>query len=157
MIHALPRPTPLDRLRSFALDDCGAVTVDYVFMTSAVAAVGIAVLQTLSQGVSVTTTDIAAQLTEADIIFASLNFGRDRATVLAEGELFFYTPAQILSRFALFSDPAERTDTQVRNQHRTWVRRIDDPEWTNQGQARDMVRMLEFALEVRELEPHSDI
>lgn len=150
--------TPLiTRLAHFAQSEDGAVAADYIFMTASVTAAGFAVVTTLSQGVEGISGEIMAELSNSDLVFMSQNFGRDRATVLMEGPRAFFSPNAMRTRYNVFSDPGQRNDAQVRNAHRTWARRLDDPAYSQPDRATDMVLILEQSLEVRDLQPHTNI
>lgn len=145
------------RVVQYAKDESGAVAADYIFMTASVTAAGFAVITTLSQGVDDISMDIMTELSESEVIFMSQHFGRDRVTVLMEGPRERFSANGMRNRYNIFSDPGQRTDAQVRNAHRTWARRIDNPAYSDQARATDMVRILEFSLDARDLEPHDNI
>lgn len=54
--------------KSFRKDEDGAVTVDWVVLTAAIVGLGIAVLGVVRGGVGELSSDIAAKLTQGDII-----------------------------------------------------------------------------------------
>lgn len=141
----------------FVKDESGFVTVDYVFMTASVMATTLAVISTLSQGVEGISSTIVEELSSSEIVFMSHNFGRDRETALREGPRDFFSANAMGNRYNIFSDPAQRTEAQVRNAHRTWSRRMNDVAYSQPGRAADMVRILDQALEVRDIEPHTNI
>lgn len=147
-------PAPIAR---FLKDESGAVAADYIFMTSAVTAAGFAVLTSLSGGIEDLSGELMSELSNNDLVFMSQHFGRDRVTVLMEGPRERFSPNGMRNRYNIFSDPARRTDAQVRNAHRTWSRRLNDPAYSQPDRAADMVRILDMSLEVRNLEPHNNI
>ncbi len=100
---------------------------------------------------------LVAQLEDSDILFRGQNFGRDRLEVLLAQGMEDFTDSQATVRYERFANPVERTDAQVRNAHRTWSRRVGDATYDNQPRARDMVRILEMAMDLREIDPHDDI
>lgn len=55
-------------IKLFAKDEDGAVTVDWVVLTAAIVGLGIAVLGVVRGGVGELSSDIAAKLTQGDII-----------------------------------------------------------------------------------------
>ncbi|MEM0937854.1 MAG: hypothetical protein AAF865_04620 [Pseudomonadota bacterium] len=59
--------TFLDKLKSFARDEDGAVTVDWVVLTAALVGLGIAVLAAVETGLSDLSNDISQEL-QSDII-----------------------------------------------------------------------------------------
>jgi len=142
---------------AFLHDESGAVTADYVFMTAAVCAAGVAVLNTASQGIDGLSSELISEIEAADIVFASQHFGRDRLTVLLDGPRSYFSENAMRTRYNRFADPDQRTDAQVRNAHRTWVRRTRDASYSQPDRAEDMVRILDMALEARRLEPHTNI
>ncbi|SFH15196.1 hypothetical protein SAMN04488020_107120 [Palleronia marisminoris] len=52
--------------KTFRNDEDGAVTVDWVVLTAAIVGLGIAVLTTISGGLTTAATNIAADITKAD-------------------------------------------------------------------------------------------
>ncbi|WP_298436928.1 hypothetical protein [uncultured Jannaschia sp.] len=64
----------LTRLNHFLSDETGAVTLDWVVLTAALVGTGLAVMNTVSQGVQTVSVDTAAQL-RGQVIEAS--FGSD--------------------------------------------------------------------------------
>lgn len=141
----------------FLRDERGAVAADYIFMTAAVTAAGFAVLTTLSDGLDGLTNDLASELQTSEIIFMSQNFGLDRAGVLAAGPHEFFSTDGVLLRYDIWSDPSRKTDAQLRNSHRTWARRLADPAYSQPGRAADLVRIMEMAMDVRDVDPHTNI
>lgn len=59
--------TFLATLRSFATDESGAVTVDWVVLTAAIVGLGIAVISSVSTGVGDLGTDIQTSLSGASV------------------------------------------------------------------------------------------
>ena len=55
------------RLKSFALSESGAVTVDWVVLTAAIVGLGLAVMAVVSGGVSDLSTNIQGQLSGQEI------------------------------------------------------------------------------------------
>lgn len=51
------------KLKKFANDEIGAVTVDWVVLTAAIVGIAIAVISTIKGGVDATATEIANELT----------------------------------------------------------------------------------------------
>lgn len=56
----------LSHIKNFALDDSGAVTVDWVVLTAALVGLGLAVMAVVSGGVENLSTDIGQSLTDTD-------------------------------------------------------------------------------------------
>lgn len=54
-------------IKTFAADESGAVTVDWVVLTAAIVGLGIAVITSVSTGVRNLGTDISASLTGATV------------------------------------------------------------------------------------------
>ncbi len=147
----------LRRLQGFAADESGAVAADWAFLTASLSGMAVAVVTSVSTGTQDLSGDLMTRLNGAEIIFASRNFGRDRLEVLLQEGMENLSDSQTTVRYTRFSDPGERTDAQVRNAHRTWSRRAADYTYSNQPRARDMVRILESAMDLRGIEPHDDI
>lgn len=154
MLTRFPHAAPV---ALFLQDESGAVAADYIFMTAAVTAAGFAVLTTLSDGIDGLSNDIASELETSEIIFMSQNFGRDRAAVLGDGPHEFFSEDGVLLRYDIWSDPDQKTDAQLRNTHRTWSRRVNDPAYSQPGRAADLVRILEMAMDARSVDPHTNI
>lgn len=154
MVKRFAHMTPIIR---FLKDENGAVAADYIFMTSAVTAAGFAALTSVSGGIEDLSANIMAELSSSEIIFMSENFGRDRRTVLAEGPNAFFSPSAVTSRYDIWSDPVQKTEAQLRNSHRTWARRLNDPAYSQPDRAADLVRILEMAMDERGVEPHTNI
>lgn len=141
--------------QAFLRDESGAITVDWTVMTAGLVGLGLATMSLVSGGIEDLSGDTAAAMADRDIIYESQNFGRDRATVLREGDWQHYTGNQMAGMFNNWSDPEFRTDAQLRNSHRVWSRRAADPNlWANTGQAEDLQAMLGAALDERGLDPH---
>lgn len=145
------------RLRAFLRDDAGAVTTDWAFMTAASLGCALAMITTMSRGPEDLSLSLVAQLTDGDITYRSFNFGRDRLEVLLDGPIESLSDQQVQIRYDRFADATQRTDAQVRNAHRTWSRRLTDPTYSDPARARDMVRILEAAMDLRDIDPHDDI
>ena len=141
----------------FIADESGAVAADYIFMTAAVTSAGFAVLTTLSGGLDGLSTDIASNLETSEVIFMSQNFGRGRAEALVAGPNEFFSDDGILLRYDIWSDPSRKTDAQLRNAHRTWTRRLNDPAYSQPERASDLVRIFEMAMDARDVDPHTNI
>ncbi|MEM7722337.1 MAG: hypothetical protein AAF376_08180 [Pseudomonadota bacterium] len=126
-------------------------------MSAATLGVGLAVIATVSRGPEDLSVGLVAQLTGSDIVFRSQNFGRDRLEALQHGPMERLSETRVTVLWERFSDPAQRTDAQVRNAHRTWSRRANNPSYDQPDRARDMTRILDNALDYRGLEPHNNI
>lgn len=146
-----------EKARRFWTQDSGAVATDWAFMIAAVAGCGVAVVSSLSSGPQDLSDRIATEIAGRDTVFQSQRFGRDRLAMLQNQGMEDLTDNQLVARYTRFTDPQQRTDAQVRNAHRTWSRRVGNPEWQEQARARDMVRILDQAMELRRIEPHDDI
>lgn len=144
-------------VRAFARDESGAVATDWAFMTASAMGVTIALISSLNPVTGDVTLGLVTQLTETDFSFRSRNFGQDRQTVLLNETFEDFNNTQVAQRYERFSDPNQRTDAQVRNAHRNWSRRTADPTYQNPGRARDMVTILDMAMDARGIEPHDDI
>jgi hypothetical protein len=144
-------------LRAFAFGESGAVATDWAFMTAASLGCALAVITTVSRGPEDLSLSLVEQLTEGEITYRSFNFGRNRLEVLLEGPIETFSDQQVQIRYDRFTDAAQRTEAQVRNAHRTWMRRLEDPTYSNPGRARDMVRILEAAMDLRSITPHDNI
>lgn len=140
-------------LTRFATSQKGTAPVMRVFAGAVVIFLGISiVLITTSDPQEAEPVEVAQ--TFDDSAFRAANRGRDRATVLAEGPRGYFSAAEIRRRYETFSDPAQTTDHELRDAHRRWARRVADPAYSQPGRARDMVLLLEHAMELRGLEPH---
>ncbi len=76
---------------------------------------------------------------------------------LTSGQVRTFDPRTVERRLVLFSDPAEFTDVQLRNAHRTWSRRAEDRSYGERELAADMAVIIEAAMELRGVSPHTDI
>jgi hypothetical protein len=76
---------------------------------------------------------------------------------LTDGRIRQFTPMQVQERLDRYLDRAERTDAQLRNAHRIWARRINDPDYSDPDLAADMFAIIDTALRLRGVRPHSDI
>ena len=56
-----------DKTRMFFADECGAVTVDWVVLTAAIVALGIAVIASISGGANDLARYISSALTDAEV------------------------------------------------------------------------------------------
>jgi len=151
---AMMNPLP-SRLRRFASDDSGTIAVTRMFMIAAALSIGLIVVGVFAFGAGATPEQGPTPQAAAEAAFRAANFGRDRATVLAEGPRQYLTPREMRSRYLIFSDPRQTSDAELRSAHRTWVRRSNDHAYSQPGRAADMVRLLEQALDARALTPHS--
>ena len=61
----------LNIFKSFANDEAGAVTVDWVVLTAAIVGLGLVVMQTVGAGVEDLSTNIAADLTNGTVGYVS--------------------------------------------------------------------------------------
>jgi Flp pilus assembly pilin Flp len=130
------RRTPFGLAGAFVRDETGAVTVDWTVMTAGLVGLGLATMSLVSGGIENLSGDTAAAMADRDIIYESQNFGRDRAAVLRAGDWQHYNGNQMANMFNNWSDPEFRTDAQLRNSHRTWTNRANDPAlWANTAQA----------------------
>ncbi|MCB1389515.1 MAG: hypothetical protein H6898_17180 [Rhodobacter sp.] len=59
--------TFLNTIKTFAADESGAVTVDWVVLTAAIVGLGLAVVTSVRSGVSSLATDISTSLTSASV------------------------------------------------------------------------------------------
>ena len=59
--------TIIERFNSFARDESGAVTVDWVVLTAAIVGLGLAVISSVRTGTSNLATDIQTSLTGATV------------------------------------------------------------------------------------------
>lgn len=89
--------------------------------------------------------------------FAVPSADEDVLARLTNGQILTFDASTVERRLALFSDPAEFTDAQLRNAHRTWSRRAADRSYGQRGLASDMALIVGAAMELRGVEPHSDI
>lgn len=76
---------------------------------------------------------------------------------LLRGEILQFSPAQVRQRLDTYLDPIERTDSQLRNAHRTWSQRTSDPRYGDPELANDMFAIIDRAMQIRGVTPHSDI
>lgn len=78
-------------------------------------------------------------------------------TQMMAREIRQFTPLQVRSRFQTYLDPTERTDTQLRNAHRTWAGRVGDPGYDRPDLANDMFIMIDHAMRIRGVRPHEGL
>lgn len=76
---------------------------------------------------------------------------------LTSGEVRTFDARTVERRLALFTDPTEFTDAQLRNAHRTWSRRVENRSYPQRELAQDMVVITEAAMDLRGVRPHDDI
>lgn len=57
----------MTRVKSFILDDCGAVTVDWVVLTAAIVGLGVAVISTIGGGTDSLATEVASTFSGASL------------------------------------------------------------------------------------------
>lgn len=145
------------QITHFVKDESGIVAADYIFMTASAVATCLSMVSTLTQGTDSLSAGFVNELTNGEIVFMSQNFGRDRATVLMEGNHQFFSANAVMTRYEIWSDPEQKTDEQLRNAHRTWTRRLNDPAYSQPGRAADLVRIFDMAMDARNVEPHDNI
>ncbi|MBF9058951.1 hypothetical protein HKCCSP123_07110 [Rhodobacterales bacterium HKCCSP123] len=75
---------------------------------------------------------------------------------LTGGQVQTFDPPTVERRLALFADPTEFTDAQLRNAHRTWSRRAADGSYGDRELAADMAVIIEAAMELRGVSPLAD-
>lgn len=76
---------------------------------------------------------------------------------LLNGQIQQFNPLQTETRLRRYINPAERTDAQLRNAHRIWARRAADRWYENPELASDMFLIIDAAMQLRGVRPHSDI
>ncbi|NKX43391.1 hypothetical protein [Roseicyclus persicicus] len=76
---------------------------------------------------------------------------------LMEGGIRQFNATQVQVRLERYLNPAERTDAQLRNAHRTWARRAGDRSYGEPDLAHDMFAIIDAALRLRGVQPHDDI
>lgn len=150
-------PQLAQHLTHFVTSDRGAVTVSRIFSGAMVIFLGLGIVVYAGFGVDASARVEPTPRELAEQAFREANAGRDRATVLAEGPRQFFSSEAMRRRYEAFSNTRQTTDDDVRNAHRTWMRRVADHAYSQPGRAADMVLILENALEVRGLEPHRNI
>jgi hypothetical protein len=67
-----------------------------------------------------------------------------------------FTETQTRVRLERHLDPAQRTNAQLRNAHRTWARRVAEGTYVDPDLAADMRAITAAALRLRGLSPHPD-
>lgn len=142
------------RLAHFATDERGTVALNRIFAGLVVFALATTVTAMLVFGSDTPPPEPPNRLEQQEAAFRAAHGGLDRGMVLADGPRNFFTREGMRTRYDLFSNPNNRTDTEVRDAHRTWVRRAADHAYSQPGRALDMVLILEQALIARGLEPH---
>ena len=60
--------TFLNKIKTFAANESGAVTVDWVVLTAAIVGLGLAVITSVRSGVQALGTDISNSLTSASVV-----------------------------------------------------------------------------------------
>ena len=76
---------------------------------------------------------------------------------LTEGQIRSFDEATVARRLAMFADPREFTEMQLRNAHRTWSRRALDGSYGQPDLAADMAAIAEAAMGLRGVRPHNGI
>lgn len=136
----------------FALSEAGTLAVTRVFVVGACLALAVTVASIVF--VERPPEVVVDAQAEAETVFRLANGGRDRATVLAQGPRGLFSPNEMRRRYDVAANPELTTERRLRDDHRTWVRRIADPSYSQPGRARDMVLILEMAMDARFVEPH---
>lgn len=72
-------------------------------------------------------------------------------------EILQFSPLQVRARLQTYLDPSERTDSQLRNAHRTWSGRIGDPSYGDPDLANDMFVIIDHAMRIRGVRPHDGV
>lgn len=147
-------PSLAARMSAFANSESGTVAVTKVFFGGVVVALAIMLTVMFVWGADAEPESTTSPQAEAAEAFRLANRGRDRATVLAEGPRAYFSAEDMRSRYNIFSDPGQSSDSDLRSAHRTWMRRMNDHAYSQPGRATDMVLILEHALNARLLEPH---
>lgn len=141
-------------LARFATDARGTVAVSKLFVGAVAVAVCVTGIALVGFGADAAAPEPISPFAEAEAAFRAEHYGRDRATVMAEGPRQYFSGDDIRSRYGIFSDPDQTSIDDLRSAHRTWARRMDDHAYSQPGRASDMIMILEHALEARGLEPH---
>ncbi|WP_210730451.1 hypothetical protein [Roseicyclus persicicus] len=144
----------MDTVRVFLSEEDGAITADWVVMSSAVVGLGLAVTAVVSGGAEDLSGDLQTALAQTDI--AGVPGGGEvdrRALILAMTFGAGYPSAEAaLDHFDRIMETL--TDAQIRNRHRSWSRALADPTHPNHARAADRLAVFALALEARGLEPH---
>jgi hypothetical protein len=129
---------------AFAADQCGAAKTQKGFILAAAAGVIVMSGYLIANGGQ--PPERPSGPTPQELVLAELTAGQIRSFDRRTTE----------RRLALFSDPAEFTDAQLRNAHRAWSRRMEDRAYPDRTLAADMTTITEAAMELRGLRPRED-
>lgn len=130
-------------LRAFAADQRGAAKTQQGFLLAA--AVGVIVVSVYLIGHGGAPPERPAGPTPQEAAVAEL----------AAGPVRSFDRQTIARRLALFSDPGEFTDAQLRNAHRAWSRRAANSAYPDPALAADMRTLTGAAMELRGVRPHA--
>lgn len=146
----------------FVAKEDGAVGVEWVVLTAALAALGLAVALSVNDGMGNISNDVATEVAEIDPV-DTFDFsgtvtlgGTDAPEPLVGAEFVeahtwdtFGNPLRVYDRHM------DRTDNGLRNQHRKWVNRSNDPDYSNPDRAAEQVLIIETAMAERGVAPHA--
>lgn len=130
------------RLQDFLRQDLGAARTEAAFAVAAlVVVVAMAVYLVMSGGPEERS---PARLTPLDLALSEL----------MEGEIRQFSQVQVRQRLETYFDPSDRTDSQLRNAHRTWAERSGDQGYRDPDLANDMFAIIDRAMIERGVIPH---
>lgn len=135
----------MDALKAFLSGEAGAAKTQKGFLLAAAAGVILMSIYLVANGGRAP--ERPEGPTAQEIVLADLTNGRIRS----------FDPRTTARRLALYADPTEFTDAQLRNAHRTWVRRAGDHAYPDRDLAADMATITAAAMELRGVAPHDDI
>jgi phosphomannomutase len=107
-------------ISTFIQDETGAVTVDWVVLTSALVGLGIAVTLVVSGGVENVSNDVAQTLADTSVEFTFFGNAADAASaIFSSAESIFYGEEQSNGFISDFSDPNNYSDEQLQQVYQT--------------------------------------
>lgn len=143
------------RLHHFWHDTSGAITVEWTLLTGGLVAIALAATAVIGSGLDANTAMLNEEFTREDRFYETRNFGRSPLQVAQALEMEVMSNNRRDRRVARLLDAL--TENQLRNQHRTWNTRAADVNYTNLGLARDQVKLIDVAMDARDVDPHADV
>jgi len=125
---------------TFFNETSGAAKVEAVFAVLALTAVALVAVYLVMSGPE---EEIAPPRDPVEIAM----------TELLGGQIRQFSPMQARARLNIYLDPSQRTNTQLRNAHRTWTARNADRFYSDPDLANDMAAILDHAMRIRGVRP----
>lgn len=142
-------------LTHFWRDTSGAITVEWTLLTGGLVAIALAATSVVGSGLDANTAMLHAEFTREFRSYEARNFGRSPAEVAQELEMEVMSASRRDSRVERLLNAL--TDTQLRNQHRTWNTRAANPDYDRLALARDQVKLIDVAMDARKVDPHDNV